>query len=181
MFCFVRFNESDYETRRVLFVDTLEQLFPLNIKILPIESDHLVKSRVLHRNQSEACLLQVFTPSCLNILADIKNTVPGCVAIVAITSIDIFPHDHWNFAFGHASPRNHVAIVSACRLRSSEKGNYSTRVAKVVVHEIGHLFGLEHCNEPLCRMRPCKDVKSLDAASVTFCRECIRKLLGAGM
>lgn len=42
----------------------------------------------------------------------------------------------------------------------------------VLLHEMGHLFGLEHCNDPDCVMFPTIPTNKL----VGFCNQCINKL-----
>ena len=50
------------------------------------------------------------------------------------------------------------------------------RLSKVVVHELGHTFGLIHCHQPYCIMRSSTYVEDLDQKELRFCKNCAEQL-----
>jgi len=52
------------------------------------------------------------------------------------------------------------------------------RLIKAVLHEIGHAFGLEHC-QANCVMNPPGDLPEWDSRPIGFCEKCMEKFKGA--
>nr|MDA3954291.1 matrixin family metalloprotease [Bacteroidales bacterium] len=50
------------------------------------------------------------------------------------------------------------------------------RLRKVIIHEIGHMFGLIHCQNPVCVMRSSTYVEDLDQKSQNLCIKCRTKI-----
>jgi len=46
------------------------------------------------------------------------------------------------------------------------------RFIKVIIHELGHTFGLKHCHAPRCIMISSTYVEDLDQKDQSFCPEC---------
>lgn len=70
-------------------------------------------------------------------------------------------------------------IVSTFRLkRDVTKQKILERLEKVVIHEIGHNLGLEHCtNHKKCLMNDAKGkIKQVDNEKVWFCEKCREQL-----
>ena len=44
------------------------------------------------------------------------------------------------------------------------------------IHEVGHLFGLSHCDDPLCVMLPSGKVTDTDRKGTLLCHECRAEL-----
>jgi archaemetzincin len=97
----------------------------------------------------------------------------------------VVPHDlsirGQDFVFGLARETVGAAVVSTARLdngyygRASEDADLAGRIAKEGAHEIGHLFGLEHCADPECVMFPPRTLGELDRKKLSFCPACRRK------
>lgn len=72
-------------------------------------------------------------------------------------------------------------VVSTFRVGKGAKNEaqFVERFSKIVLHELGHNFGIEHCRHAkLCLMRDaCGTVKTLDSEPKTVCENC-RKRLG---
>ncbi|MBU1720888.1 MAG: Zn-dependent protease [Bacteroidetes bacterium] len=71
-----------------------------------------------------------------------------------------------------------ACIVSTFRLkRNVSVEKLRERFAKVILHELGHNFGLDHCTSPKCLMRDAEGtVKSVDEEEKSLCPECKMKL-----
>lgn len=86
------------------------------------------------------------------------------------------------FIFGQAFLGGSAAIASAYRLCNERYGMppdeqlLLERLAKEVIHELGHTFGLIHCRDPLCVMRSSTYVEDIDQKSRHLCRDCRSEL-----
>lgn len=91
---------------------------------------------------------------------------------LGVIDVDIYAHG-LNFIFGLAHPLRRIALISAYRLSGPQ---LLERIAKEVVHETGHLFGLSHCADSLCVMYFSNTVADTDNKSKNLCRQCRRKI-----
>jgi archaemetzincin len=96
---------------------------------------------------------------------------------LGITKEDIYFGD-LNFVFGLASPTSLLALVSLLRLDPvfygfpQDEDLYFSRIEKEIIHEIGHVFGLLHCDDPLCVMSFSNSVFDVDRKTKDFCQTC---------
>ena len=87
------------------------------------------------------------------------------------------------YIFGQATFRGRTGIVSLYRLRNEQYGMKKDgkllleRFRKVVIHELGHTFGLVHCHNPSCVMRSSTYVEDIDQKNHQFCLSCRNVLL----
>lgn len=87
---------------------------------------------------------------------------------IGIVDVDIYVRG-LNFIFGLANPLRNIALVSISRLSGPKLG---ARLAKEVVHEMGHLLGLNHCANPHCVMYFSNTVEDTDKKSKRLCNIC---------
>lgn len=93
-----------------------------------------------------------------------------------------------NFVFGIAIvPKPHfmksegVALISVTRLREKfyrREDNeilFDLRVLKEAIHELGHTFGLKHCDNH-CVMQFSNHLADTDKKPSDFCESCLKKL-----
>ncbi|MCS7311861.1 MAG: archaemetzincin family Zn-dependent metalloprotease [Acidobacteria bacterium] len=78
----------------------------------------------------------------------------------------------FNFVFGLAEPACETCIIGLARLQSSDPERWHHRVLTEVLHEIGHLMGLEHCATPSCVMFFSNTIRETDAKGPAFCPKC---------
>ncbi|MGQ9664606.1 MAG: archaemetzincin family Zn-dependent metalloprotease [bacterium] len=116
------------------------------------------------RNQYDASLL-------IDQIKKIFNK--ECDRHLLIVDIDLYS-PRFNFIFGLAEPHECAAIVSVYRL--AENGLTQERLAKEVIHEVGHLMGLSHCKNPTCVMYFSHTVDDTDRKDMKLCPECRRKI-----
>ncbi len=86
------------------------------------------------------------------------------------------------YIFGQGQLNGKHGIASLYRLRNELYGleeDYDLmleRFTKVVIHELGHMFGLVHCHNPNCVMRSSTYVEDLDQKEVNLCSKCWSEL-----
>ncbi len=90
--------------------------------------------------------------------------------VIGLTDVDITV-PYLNFVFGLAVKNGRGAIVSTYRLRNENMERYLLRVKKEIMHELGHTFGLEHCNN-YCVMRFSNSILDVDSKPDHFCDKC---------
>jgi len=85
-----------------------------------------------------------------------------------------------NFVFGTAlmpTSKHRLAFISVIRLtekfygRSQNKKKFEIRVFKEAIHELGHTFGLKHCDN-LCVMRFSNSLLDTDRKPAEYCDAC---------
>jgi archaemetzincin len=90
-----------------------------------------------------------------------------------------------DFVFGLARESVGAAVVSMARLhnrfygREDDDGDLVGRLIREGAHEVGHLFGLEHCASKECVMYPPATLGELDRKKVAFCGPCRARLSSA--
>lgn len=104
----------------------------------------------------------------------------SCVAL-GVTSADIYAPG-MNFIFGEAQCPGKSAIISLFRLRPEFYGENPNRdllvdrAIKEAIHELGHVFGLRHCENPSCVMFFSLHIGMTDRKTRRFCKKCAAKL-----
>lgn len=100
--------------------------------------------------------------------------------VLGLTEVDISvasdPYPDWGI-FGLGSVTGSTAVISSHRLKRKPKDrqHVRTRVATVAIHEIGHTFGLPHCDEKAveCVMLDAEGgIENTDTSSGTFGASC---------
>ena len=107
--------------------------------------------------------------------------------VLAICDFDAYS-DELNFVFGQAQLGGRVAAVYLPRLRdelyviTKSDGNnlFQQRVIKEAVHELGHAFGLRHCQITKCVMHFSNSLSDTDFKDDKFCERC-NKILKEGI
>jgi archaemetzincin len=87
-----------------------------------------------------------------------------------------------NFVFGEAQLDGMVAVVYLNMFRSELEGSRASeelflqRALKETVHELGHIFGLEHCTQRTCAMYFSNSLAETDFKKNAMCDSCMKIL-----
>ncbi len=104
--------------------------------------------------------------------------------VLGVTEADLFV-PILTFVFGEAQVQGPCALVSRHRLYEEFYGLPANqtlaeeRLAKESVHELGHTFGLAHCDDWRCVMASSHAVDRLDLKTAEFCAPCLEVVSGA--
>lgn len=152
---------------------------PMPVAMLPVIADAEVpaRSRVhLGKRQWKSTDLLRWLP---------KKLPADAYAMIAVTMTDLYPDENWNFVFGQASTKDRVGVFSFARYHpawtggSVEEGAGALvlrRAAKVLTHEMGHMFGIRHCIYYECNMNGANHLEEADWTPMHLCPVCLRKL-----
>lgn len=79
---------------------------------------------------------------------------------------------------GMADFAGRAAIISLCQLLAREELSLlRQRICKLTTHELGHTYGLEHCENTQCVMHDAVGFELWDKAENGFCEKCCSKIL----
>jgi archaemetzincin len=101
-----------------------------------------------------------------------RRRSPAYDYVAGVVDVDIFSPG-MNFVFGLANPIQKATVVSSHRLGGE---NCDERVAKEVIHEMGHLLGLGHCRNPQCIMYFSNTLSDTDHKGPGLCDACRREI-----
>ncbi len=108
---------------------------------------------------------------------------PDSFKIIGLFRVDLFI-PILTYIFGQAIFNGKSGIASLYRLRNEQYGIKKDdtilfeRFRKVIIHEIGHTFGLVHCYIPSCVMRPSTYVEHIDQKKYNLCPKCRSEIEG---
>jgi archaemetzincin len=154
-------------------VAMVEMFYQRPVTILPAEPvPPLAEDQRRKRGNAD----QLYTLPILDLL---KPRVPKtAVGLLALTPLDVTAGPDWNFVFGQASLVDRVGVWSLHRLAAPDvpAERQLRRVAQVALHELGHMFGIDHCTAYTCCMNGYNSMKEADASPLAFCPECDAKV-----
>jgi archaemetzincin len=148
-------------------IKTLVQSFSLPIKVI-VDTEYPIYAFEPKRNQYSA--RKIIEKMLCGLPAD-------CEKVVGITDVDLCT-PVLTFVYGEAQLGGSVAIVSFNRLKQEfyhlprNDRLLCERLAKECIHELGHCYGLFHCNNAQCIMAFSSSILSIDNKSKNFCVGC---------
>jgi archaemetzincin len=108
---------------------------------------------------------QYLSTDILDALAGRKR--PEWERLLGIADEDLYVPE-LNFVFGEGDARRGVAVFSLARLHG-EEALFRKRAATEAVHELGHTYGLSHCDDPHCVMWFSNTLAETDRKGTRFC------------
>jgi archaemetzincin len=145
----------------------LAQVFHVPCGILPNTLDPAVTFHEERQQYHSSELLRLMQPF----------VSPHCGRLLGVTPVDLYI-PILTFVFGEAQMGGPCAVVSAHRLHqefyglASDRELFRQRLLKEAVHELGHTFGLTHCDDYRCAMAPSHAVEWIDLKGSTLCPTC---------
>ncbi len=182
--------------RNIIYICPLDSFKPSERKILELGVEYtsiwfqlpvrlgdnvpiaLIPARA--KRQTSRGTTQILTAYVLEDL--LKPRLPDdAAALVAVTATDLWPGGDWNFVYGQAVPSNRVGVWSIHRFGDSAESDEAFRLAlrrtlRVMTHETGHLFSLEHCIDYECCMCGANNRDEMDRHPLWLCPQCLAKL-----
>ncbi|MCL4501265.1 MAG: peptidase M54 [Deltaproteobacteria bacterium] len=145
----------------------LAEFLPLSVQLLPPK--HLpMQTYHVQREQNHSTRL-------LEYLLDDGDLEP--FQILGITAADLYI-PIFTFVFGEAQLDGRAAIISIFRPSGGAGGSLPSkavflgRLLKLSLHELGHSFGVGHCQQPGCLMGFSANLEKLDLKPLAFCQYC---------
>ena len=186
-------DEFDYNTTTIVY-PLIERLSKIFGDKAHINSSSSLQSSSLQSSSSTTTMpptylfdkarKQWISDSLLDWLLESINP-DSTTKVLAICDFDAYS-DELNFVFGQAHLGGRVAAIYLPRLkdefyvRKSDKNNnlFEKRVIKESVHELGHTFGLRHCQISKCVMHFSNSLQDTDFKDDEFCDRCNKILVG---
>ncbi|MFO8018399.1 MAG: archaemetzincin family Zn-dependent metalloprotease [Promethearchaeia archaeon] len=154
--------------------------YSLNVRIIS-------ESLLLNEANYNSLRKQYHAPSVLkDVILFIRKK--GYFRTLAIIDKDIYSKFQ-TFIFGLARvpekqflPYSGVSLISLTRLKESfyrreeNRSLEELRILKEALHELGHTFGLRHCDSSECVMLFSEKLKDTDKKSPKFCDKCTKQL-----
>jgi archaemetzincin len=151
---------------------TAAEWFPVPIRRL---SPREIPERAYDANRKQYQSVEV-----MKMLAQIVP--PDSCRLLGVTDVDL-AIPMLSFLFGQAQVDGPVALVSLCRLRQefyglpADESALRSRLTKEVLHELGHTFGLVHCNNAKCAMSLATHIQRVDEKDERYCEQCGTQLV----
>jgi archaemetzincin len=106
-----------------------------------------------------------------------KFVQPASWRVLGVASVDLYI-PILKYVFGEAQLQGPCAVISLYRLRQEfyglapDQALLCQRVLKEAVHELGHTFGLRHCQDYRCAMASAHAVEWIDLREAAPCDTC---------
>lgn len=152
-------------------ISGMAEVFPNPIRPLAAPVD-LQPCFVPSRQQHHAALV---------LAALLRHRPDADSKILGVVPVDLFV-PVLTFVFGQAQLDGPGAVMSTYRLRSeyyglpANEGLLVERAIKECNHELGHAFGLIHCDSFDCVMHASSSVDEVDVKPAEFCPRCVGTL-----
>ncbi len=110
------------------------------------------------------------------LLDRLAQRVPAdAVAYIAITKEDLYS-GNLNYVFGLGSLAARTGVYSLRRYQHQEVALFLRRSLKLLAHEAGHIYSIEHCTAWSCLMQGANSLPEHDAHPLRLCPVDLRKL-----
>ncbi len=169
-----RILDRTVEYMHLYFGLLVKKLPPLSLDVIPPEARRVHPSWGMAQILSTYVLDQVL----------IRRVPRDAVAVLALTTSDLWPGEGWNFVFGQASLQSRVGVWSIYRNGDPDSGDDAFRLClrrtlKTATHETGHMFSMLHCTAYQCNMCGSNHRAESDRQPLWLCPVCLAKLAWA--
>jgi len=128
------------------------------------------------QRESRGYGIQLLTKDLYTLIERRRAQFSDAFVVMGFTMYDLYPHEDWNFVFGQAAPGKGTGVFSFARHRECEPQRFLRRCMMVLCHEIGHLFGLQHCVWWRCCMNGSNHDEESDQRPFAICPHDLAKL-----
>ncbi len=152
-------------------VERLSGIFAWDVKVINLDLD---VSSSFNKDRNQYYSTQIIADA-----IKITESVEGKITLLC--DFDLFV-PVFTFIFGEAQLNGKHSTVSLCRLHEefysgrTDDALLLDRALKEILHELGHTFGLIHCKNWDCVMRPSLAVEEIDIKGGGFCSSCARSV-----
>ncbi|MFN5134293.1 MAG: zinc-dependent metalloprotease family protein [Chitinophagaceae bacterium] len=153
-----------------LLKDSIEIFYPVTVYIAP---DKNFPEHIYYKPRNRYRADRIIHWLRMNIADSVKT-------IVGITALDISTtknnvYDYGVMGLGYRP--GHACVVSTFRAAKTAKSkmHLQQRLLKLVIHELGHNFGLPHCSNKACFMVDAEGQMKLDQERY-LCGSCTKRL-----
>jgi len=140
----------------------------------------LIDLKINFENAYSAERAQYFSTQIISDAIEITKDFDG--KILMLTEFDLFV-PVLTFIFGEAQLNGKHSIVSVCRLHEefysgiSDDNILLNRTWKEIFHELGHNFGLIHCEDWDCVMHSSTSIEEVDIKGEWYCKKCVGSVI----
>jgi archaemetzincin len=162
-------------SNNALFTEIIERIR----RALPVDVEELSLAIDLSPFYSEE-RGQHLSPGIIGGAAELTGGIEGKVLL--FTDLDIYI-PALTFVFGQAQLNGRHSLISVCRLHEefytgrTDSGLLLGRAAKEALHELGHNYGLIHCNNWDCVMHSSLNVEQVDIKGSAYCPLCLSEIM----
>ena len=160
--------ERSAEFLGIYFGCPVKTMSPIGLDKIPAKARRVHPSWGVRQIKSTYVLSDVLYPRLPN----------DAVAMISLTTSDLYPDEEWNFVFGQASLKNRVGVWSMFR-NGDPQSEYQTclrRTLQTATHETGHMFSIKHCIAHECNMCGSNSRQESDRRPLYLCPECLPKV-----
>jgi len=135
----------------------------------------LIDLKINFENAYSAERAQYFSTQIISDAIELTKDFDGKILMLA--EFDLFV-PVLTFVFGEAQLNGKHSIVSVCRLHEefysgiSDDNILLNRTLKEIFHELGHNFGLKHCEDWDCVMHSSTSIEEVDIKGEWYCKKC---------
>ena len=165
-----------------LLKKAVEDYYNINVRLLPVQK--LPKRAFVNIKSPRYRADSIINIQRRNMPDDINYILGLTESDISITKRDAagkIKPPSWKYndfgIMGLAYCPGTSCVVSGYRLKHKNKDVHFGRFKKVVIHELGHNFGLPHCPDKKCVMTDAVErINTIDNAKPDLCSKCRQKL-----
>ena len=176
---------ADFKGAPGLDIEVLREFLSIYFQLEARIGEPLDTSELRSRIHTSTKKRQLHADTVLD--AMIEDVPEDAYAVLALTSVDLYPEESWNFVFGMARFKDRVGVYSVARFYEDffSPGTKTPpllvlkRTLAIIAHETGHMFSMAHCKHFHCVMNGTNSLSESDRGTLHLCPVGLRKLYHA--